>query len=207
MVIIQQKTMLWAPRIYTPNGFVRENIVGDLCAIDLGCGDRKLPGARGIDSLALPSVDMVHDLSMFPWPLESASIDLVFANHFLEHSDDIVKTLAEIHRILVPGGRFVLQVPYFRSIDAVTDPTHTHFFTAKSLEYFTLDAPLARYSYSPFLFKKLAFWYGWPHTSRNPLKWFLKKFIDSHSTYYDQYLSLLFPVKCLTWEFEKAGGV
>lgn len=197
------KFPLWAPRIYTPDGFVRENILGDMRALDLGCGGHKLPGARGIDSLALTGVDVVHDLSILPWPFADASVDLVFANHFLEHADDVVKTLAEIHRILAPGGRLILQVPYFRSIDAITDPTHTHFFAARSLEYFTLGAPLAHYSYSPFLFRKLGFWYGWPHAPKNPFKRLFAKFIYSHMAYYDQYLSLVFPVKCLTWEFEK----
>lgn len=202
-----QKKKLWAPRIYTPQGFVRENIVADIRALELGCGGRKLPGARGVDALALPGVDVVHDLSIFPWPFEDASADLVFANHFLEHAGDIVKTLAEIHRILAPGGHLVLQVPYFRSVDAVTDPTHTHFFTARSLEYFTLGTPLARYTYAPFLFTRLGFWYGWPQVSKNLFKRLFKKFIHSHSVYYDQYLSLLFPVACLTWEFEKEAGI
>ena len=207
MTIPPQKKDLWAPRIYTSGGFVGENIICDILALDLGCGGRKLLGARGVDSLALPDVDVVHDLSVFPWPFADASIYLVFANHFLEHADDVVKTLAEIHRILVSNGRLVLQVPYFRSVDAVTDPTHRHFFTARSLEYFTFGAPLAHYSYSPFLFKQLGFWYGWPHASRNLFKQLFKKFIHSHSTFYDQYLSLFFPVECLTWEFEKTDRI
>jgi SAM-dependent methyltransferase len=199
-----QDITLWAPKIYTSTGFVRGNIVATLRALDLGCGDRKLPGAIGVDSLALPSVDVVHDLSVFPWPFETGSVDLVFANHFLEHATDIVKTLAEIHRIMAPQGRVVIQVPYFRSVDAVTDPTHKHFFTARSLDYFIQGTSLAGYAYAPFLFTKLGFWYGWPQKSRNPLKQLFKNFIQSHSTYYDQYLSLLMPVECLTWELEKA---
>lgn len=59
------KFSLWAPRIYTTDGFVRQNIIGDVRALDLGCGGRKLPGARGVDSLALPGVDVIHDLSIF----------------------------------------------------------------------------------------------------------------------------------------------
>lgn len=198
---------LWAPRIYTTNGFVRENIVGTIRAVDLGCGARKLPGAHGVDSLALPGVDTVHNLSVFPWPLEDASADLIFANHFLEHADDVVKTLAEVHRVLAPGGRLVVQVPYFRSVDAVSDPTHKHFFTAQSLEYFTQGAPLASYAYTSTLFKRLGFWYGWPQVSKNIFTKLVKKFMHSHTTFYDQYLSLLIPVECLTWEFEKASNI
>src|SRR3989344_8817342 len=35
----------WAPRIYTPSGFVREDILAGIRALDLGCGTKKLPGS------------------------------------------------------------------------------------------------------------------------------------------------------------------
>ncbi len=63
-------TDLWAPRIYTRNGFVREPFLGDTKALDVGCGSRKLPGALGMDILSLPSVDVVHDVNRTPWPFE-----------------------------------------------------------------------------------------------------------------------------------------
>ena len=194
---------LWTPRIYTKTGFVKNEFLDGNKALDVGCGDRKLPGAVGIDRLALPAVDIVHDLNVFPWPVESASFDLVFANHFLEHVTDVLKTLEEVHRILKPGGRFVTQVPYFRSVDAFGDPTHSHFFTSATLDYVSLGTKLSRYEYTPFTFTKKGFWYAWPHPSGNPLAQLFKKFIHSHTEFYDQYLSLLFPVECLTWEIEK----
>lgn len=196
-------TDLWAPRIYSKTGFVKVDILDGKKALDIGCGDRKLPGSVGIDRLALPAVDIVHDLSVFPWPVESASYDLVFANHFLEHVDDVLKTVEEIHRILKPGGRCVVQVPYFRSVDAFGDPTHAHFFTSATLDYVCAGTPLARYEYTSCTFRKKGFWYAWPHRSRNPLTRMCKKFIHSHTEFYDQYLSLFLPVECLTWELEK----
>jgi SAM-dependent methyltransferase len=194
--------MLWAPRIYTPRGFVRENILGHHKAIDIGCGGRKLPGATGMDILKLPPVDIVHDVNFFPWPIADNSYDLVFLNHALEHVGDVVKVMEEIHRILKPGGRAVIQVPYFRCIDAYNDPTHTHFFTANTLDYFVKGAGLQHYEYSSRLFTKLGFWYGWPHPSHNVIRQWFKNFIHSHSTFYDQYLSLVVPTECLTWELE-----
>lgn len=192
----------WTQKIYTKNGFQKENMLGEARALDIGCGGRKLPGSVGIDILELPGVDVVHDLSQFPWPFEDSSFDLVFASHFLEHTHDVIKTLEEIHRILAPGGRAVLQVPYFRCIDAVVDPTHTHFFASQSLDYVVEGTPQARYQYSRAHFNKVGFWYGWPHPSNNPLKQALKRFIASHPIFYDQYLSIVLPSECLTWELE-----
>ncbi|MDB5237312.1 MAG: hypothetical protein JWL88_414 [Parcubacteria group bacterium] len=192
----------WTTRIYTPNGFVQENILNEAKALDLGCGNRKLPGAVGADCLALPAVDVVHDLAAFPWPFRDNEYDLVFANHFMEHADDVLQTLGEIHRILAPGGRIVMQVPYFRAVDAFTDPTHRHYYTSSTLDYVTEGSGLAAYSYTPFTFKRIGLWHGWPHPSRNPLVRMFKKWLLSDLARYDQYLSLLFPVQCLTWELE-----
>ncbi|MEK7613197.1 MAG: class I SAM-dependent methyltransferase [Patescibacteria group bacterium] len=193
---------LWAPRIYTPNGFVKENILNDKRALDIGCGNRKLPGAVGMDVLSLPAVDVVHDINQTPWPFEKHSFDLVFMNHALEHVDDVVKTLEETHRILKPGGRVVIQVPYFRALDSVVDPTHRHFFASQTLDYFVEGTGLAKYAYSNATFKKRGFWYGWPHASTNPIRQIFKQFIHSSPLVYDQYLSLLMPTECLTWELE-----
>lgn len=52
--------------------------------------------------------DLCLDITAIGLP--DASTDMVFANHVLEHVDDAA-ALAEIHRILRPGGQVVLTVP------------------------------------------------------------------------------------------------
>lgn len=194
---------LWTPKIYTKHGFVRTDVVAGVRALDVGCGDRKLVGATGVDSLALPAVDVVHDLSSFPWPFTDASFDLVFANHYLEHAENVPRTMEEIYRILAPQGRVVIQVPYFRAVDAMTDPTHLHYFTSQSLDYFIVGTPQFAYRYSAARFVKRGFWYGWPHAGGNLLRQLIKGYAHRHPRAYDQYLSLLIPTECLTWELEK----
>ncbi len=193
---------LWAPRIYAPRGFTKENILGGARALEVGCGGRKLPGAVGMDILKLPPVDIVHSFNDIPWPFGDSSFDLVFLNHALEHVGDMIAVMGEIHRVLKPEGRVVIQVPYFRSVDAYNDPTHTHFFTSGTLDYFIEGTGLAQYRYSDKLFIKKGFWYGWPHRSGNPLRRVLKRFMHKRPALYDQYVSLFFPVECLTWELE-----
>ena len=194
---------LWAPRIYANADLARTDILGGRKALDIGCGGRKLPGAVGIDRLGLPGVDIIHDLDALPWPVADSCYDLVLANHFLEHVPDTLGTLGEIHRILKPGGRAVIQVPYFRSLDAVVDPTHVRFFASQSLDYVIEGSLRADYAYVPFRFRKVGFWYAWPQRSRNPLTRAFKAFIHAWPVFYDQYLSLIAPVICLTWELEK----
>lgn len=194
---------LWTPKIFTPRGFVQENTLDGTVALDVGCGGRKLPGAVGMDILKLPPVDVVYSFNDVPWPFPDNYFDLVFLNHALEHVGDVIKTMEEVHRVLKPGGRVVIQVPYFRCVDAYNDPTHTHFFTAHTLDYFIKESGLSKYAYSDKLFVKKGFWYGWPHRSRNPLRQALKSLIHRNTKLYDQYLSLLIPTECLTWELEK----
>jgi SAM-dependent methyltransferase len=194
---------LLTQKIYTPQGFTQENVFGSRRVLDIGCGNRKVPGAIGMDTIASPSVGVVHDMGRVPWPFNSKEFDVVLMNHSLEHTSDVLKTLGEAHRILKPGGRLIVQVPYFRHRDAWSDPTHKHFFTSRSLDYVLKGKKIADdYHYTSFRFQDRGFWYGWPQRSRNPLRQWIKKIIHRYPDFYDQYLSLLIPVECLTWEIE-----
>ena len=195
-------TICWVKKIYTPSGLVRENIIGNARAVDVGCGQRKLPGSIGMDIVSDSSADTVHDMNQTPWPFEKNSFDLVFASQVLEHTEDVLGFIGEAYRILRPGGRIVVQVPYFRSTDAFGDITHKHFFTSMSLDYVVEGSKLSDYKYVPFRFKKIGLWYGWPASSKNPLVRIFKSFIKHFPRFYDQYLSLVMPVACLTWELE-----
>jgi SAM-dependent methyltransferase len=46
------------------------------------------------------------------WPVDDASVDLAFATETLEHVDDPKQFLSEAHRVLKPGGRLALTVPF-----------------------------------------------------------------------------------------------
>jgi SAM-dependent methyltransferase len=50
--------------------------------------------------------------------LPDASVDLVLTPHVLEHVPDTDRALAELHRILVPGGSIHLQVPLLQAATA-----------------------------------------------------------------------------------------
>ena len=193
---------LLTPQIYTSSGLTKKNILENKRVLDIGCGNRKLPGATGIDIVKSPQVDILHDLSQFPWPIQDNEFEVLFLSHALEHMEDLLKTMAEIHRISRAGARVIIQVPYFRSTDAYTDPTHRHFFTSQSLDYFIQGTECSEYNYVPVRFKRIGFWYGWPHPSRNLLRNLIKNLARRFPRFYDQYFSLFLPVECLTWELE-----
>lgn len=192
-----------AKKIYTKRGIVTTKILPEGKILHIGSGSRVLAGADTVDVLDLPGVKTVHDLDIFPWPYEDNSYDLVYAHNVVEHLEDQIKVMEEIWRLLKPHGRLVVAVPYFRSIDSFNDPTHEHFFTSNSMNFYLKGKDsLSGYRYTDKQFKVIGFWFGWPQSSLNILVLLFKYFIHKHKFFYDQYLSLLFPVKILVWELE-----
>jgi SAM-dependent methyltransferase len=79
-----------------------------------------------------------------PLPFEPASFDVVVAGELIEHLRDPARFVAEVARVLRPGGTFVGSVPNFfrlrnrlamllgRPLDH--DPTHLHIFAPRNVE-------------------------------------------------------------------------
>lgn len=63
-----------------------------------------------VDILPGPSVDVVHDLSVFPWPLKDNSYDGVFCQYCIEHVEwrKTMDFIRELYRILSPNGSAVI---------------------------------------------------------------------------------------------------
>lgn len=54
--------------------------------IDLGCGENKNPGCIGVDFRAMNGVDIVQNLTKFPWNnIPTAIADTVYSSHLIEH--------------------------------------------------------------------------------------------------------------------------
>lgn len=104
--------------------------------LNLGCGLNPLNGWVNVDKIRLPGVDVVHDSNKFPYPFDDNTAEYILMKSVLEHLDDVIKVMEEIHRILKPNGKVEIIVPYYKHRNAFTDPTHKHFFTERSMDYF-----------------------------------------------------------------------
>lgn len=72
--------------------------------IDLGCGENKMPGSIGVDFRKVPGVDIVQNLSLFPWKnIPDKCADVVITSHLLEHinPDPSNPQLAELIDLLI----------------------------------------------------------------------------------------------------------
>jgi SAM-dependent methyltransferase len=57
----------------------------------------------------------VHEI-----PFEDNTFDIAMCNHVMEHVEDDIKAMSEIHRVLKPGGWAIIQIPFFFPLKEVT---------------------------------------------------------------------------------------
>jgi len=72
--------------------------------IDLGCGENKMPGAIGVDFRKVNGVDIVQNLSLYPWSnIPDKCADVVITSHLLEHINPASSNpqLTELIKLLV----------------------------------------------------------------------------------------------------------
>lgn len=74
--------------------------------LDLACGANKQKGFVGMDVRALPGVDIVHDITSFPWPIPSETVSVTVASHVMEHipKDGTPGQLKSLINLLIKKG-------------------------------------------------------------------------------------------------------
>ncbi|UCF07754.1 MAG: methyltransferase domain-containing protein [Thermoplasmata archaeon] len=105
--------------------------------LHIGCGHAKRKGYLNLDSAEAVKPDVMWDLNEFPYPFEDNTFDEILAYSILEHLDDLVKVMEELHRIGRPGAVLDITVPYWDSYGFATDPTHKRMFTEDTFDFFT----------------------------------------------------------------------
>jgi len=92
--------------------------------LNLGCGRACLPGWVNVDATALPGVDVVADLERCRTqrlPFVDDAVDEFLLSHVLEHIEDTLGIMQELHRIARPGATATIRA---RTAEAMT-PTRT----------------------------------------------------------------------------------
>ncbi len=69
--------------------------------LDIGCGINKIPDAVGMDIDPDSKADIIHDLNVFPYPINDNAFDRIYAKHIIEHLDDPqAKSMASLNSLL-----------------------------------------------------------------------------------------------------------
>ena len=56
-----------------------------IAKLDIGGGGNPQPGFINMDYRTMPGVDIVWDITKFPWPIEDETFDVMTASHVVEH--------------------------------------------------------------------------------------------------------------------------
>jgi len=127
--------------------------------LELGAGARPIK-KEGIeivhlDKIPLPDIEVVIDLNRISplfggqkLPFNDEEFDEVLAYDIIEHIIDVIPLIEEIYRVLKPKGIVRIRTTNYKFSNAFRDPTHYHFFTDQSFDYFDPSSELfSRYGH------------------------------------------------------------
>lgn len=104
--------------------------------LNIGCGNDYKDGYVNIDQNNAVRCDKVIDLEEAKLPYDDNSVDFILALHVLEHIENIVPLMNELHRILKQGGTMHIEVPKAGTVAYWKDPTHVRGFVMQTFKYF-----------------------------------------------------------------------
>jgi len=175
--------------------------VGDAPRIlDVGCGRGKYPGAIGLDVSPATQADVLGDWTR-GYPFAESSFDEVRLIHVIEEVPDILAALAEVHRIVRPGGRVTIVTPHYTDHSSYCSPTHRWHLSSFSFWFYS-DKPHEYDYYGQARFRerrvtvkllRLWRWLGF-ELLVNHARWFRK--------FWEYYLCFLVRGKNITFELE-----
>jgi SAM-dependent methyltransferase len=168
--------------------------------LDVGCGLKKRADAIGIDNNPRSHADVIHDLNAIPYPFHENEFDEIVCDNVLEHLDNVLHVMEELHRVAKPNARVTVIVPFFGHRNAYNDITHRHFFCYHSFDYLVDGTSHSEYHYSSvrYLIRSITF-----DKNAGTRHWFdrwICRFANRHPDLYENRLSHVVPVKTITYE-------
>jgi SAM-dependent methyltransferase len=100
--------------------------------LNIGSGNEpRLPGVVNVDMFDYDNVDIVCDIHSLPF--RDGSIDAVMSIAVLEHVKEPSRVIAEIHRVLKPGGAVFSVIPFMQPFHA--SPYDYQRYTKPGIEF------------------------------------------------------------------------
>lgn len=159
--------------------------------LEIGCGNKKVyPNSVCLDILRTPITDIVWDLEEPPLPFHDNRFDLVHASHVLEHIRNLNGLMKDLHRILKPGGKLIIRVPFYSSWNAFTDPNHVRFFSLNTMSYYS----------NWFYVKKARIVFGGKESPARSVNCLMNPMINRFPKIYMRFLAWIIPAEELQFE-------
>lgn len=161
--------------------------------LHLGCGNRYLEGWTNLDISERDiygeriKVDIKHNLNKFPYPFKKGCFDFVLMEHVLEHLDNPERVIKELLRITKKGGKIKIVTPHFSHYASFRDPTHKHYFSLDSINYFRGFKIVS---------KRLSF------SHNKILRSLINPLINFNYRIYERFFCYILPAEECIWELE-----
>jgi predicted SAM-dependent methyltransferase len=109
--------------------------------LNIGASRSFIPDFINID--VVKHADISLDLNKDRLPFDDNTVDTIFTYHTLEHLDNYLGALAEIHRVMKHGARLFVGVPYVTSTQMnLVNPYHRQHFNEYSFDFFDPEKSL-----------------------------------------------------------------
>ena len=166
--------------------------------LNLGCEDKILKDFVNVDVTKHHGVNKVYNLNKFPLPWKDSSVDFILCSHLLEHLDNPLKFMLELHRICRHGAIIDLRVPHFSCSATYADLTHKK----PGFSYLTFGEPWANKSlYKKFKVKKRL---NFTRVNFRFLNFFINPIINLFPIFYERFFCYLLPCSEIKFKLEVA---
>lgn len=114
--------------------------------LHLGCGNRIVPGYVNVDYNPDVMPDVVHDLTVYPWPFEDNQFDEVISFHVIEHlihqgnAEEFFAFFRECWRVMKDKATIRIITPDASSENAFADPWHKCAFNRGIFAFISKDS-------------------------------------------------------------------
>jgi ubiquinone/menaquinone biosynthesis C-methylase UbiE len=170
--------------------------------LDIGCGWKKVEGAVSVDirTQTEPTVcgDMDVDRKARHFPFQDDSFDEIYILQTIDHFQNIVPVMEEVHRVAKPGARVIITVAHVSSIYSWSDPVHHLHLTRRSFICFT-DHPTRGGTYTDKLFRQKEFHFIF---ARSLISIIPRVLCFFSPRVYEKQFSWMFPANDMHFEFE-----
>ena len=143
-------------------------------------------------------MDVVHDLNKYPYPFEDNQFERIILSHVAEHIEDLVSFMEEIYRIAKPDAILEIHSPHYSSCNAYIDPTHLHYFSLLTFDFFCGDTKHGYIVTSKFTIVKrdVEFWPLHDKLKWVPYNWLGPRWLArNHIVLYERFFAFIFPMK------------
>ena len=169
--------------------------------LHLGCGNDYKKGYINCDRSKEVKPDLVLNLEEF-LPFEDNLMEEILIYHTLEHINNFVPLMHELHRVSKEGTIIKIKVPFYTAWGQYNDPTHVRFFTPYTFDYFKKSIYSHEVGADKDMFKvqkvKINFGIG----TSSKLNWLFNPLLNLSHKIYCRFFAWIFPAAEIYYELE-----